>query len=208
MKIGQQILETIACPVVPIGMDPAQMRAEQDKKPAERKPTPETPPADDEAVEISQSVLRAFQVFYIEKKYEEAAKLIQDATGSSTEAKPVLEALKAEWSKALLEQATKLNFLRSAMPKFSGFITTATEKWTALDDKEKESAAEYLKKIGKKMITDMKGRIDALTKDTASEEVMMLAMMVYMFGVGISGEGHVAQAMKGKGEGEGATAEA
>ena len=208
-KVGQQILENIACPVVPIGMDPAQMRADQDKKPVEQKPTPTTPAADDEAVEISQSVLRTFQTFYIEKRYEEAAKVIQDATGSSTEAKSVLEALRAEWSKALLEQATKLNFLRSSMPKFTGFITMATEKWTALDDKEKEATVEYLKRIGRKMITDLKGRLDALTKDTTSEEVMMLAMMVYMFGVGISGEGHLAQAMKGKGEGgETATPEA
>jgi len=196
-SIGKKILdETIACPVVPLGMDPAQMRANEPPKPAETKDDA----GDADPVEISQSIIRTFQTFYIEKRYEDAAKAIMDAVGSPEAAKPVIEALKAEWSKALLEQATKLNFLRSSMPKFSGFLKTATEKWAALDDKEKEAAVEYLKRIGKKMTMDMKGRIEGLTKDTASEEVMLMAMMVYMFGVGISGEGHLTTKEKGEGE--------
>jgi hypothetical protein len=272
-EVGKQILENLL--VVPLGMDPAQMRAQVDV------PAPVVPPVapekkDDDvaAAEISQSIIRTFQTFYIEKKYEDAAKVIQDAigtekaTGTVIEALraewgkelleqatklnflrgampkfsgfitaatdkwsaldekkyedaakviqdaigtekatgTVIEALRAEWGKELLEQATKLNFLRGAMPKFSGFITAATDKWSALDEKEKEAAVEYLKRIGKKMTMDMKGRIEGLTASTDSAEVMMLAMMVYMFGVGISGEGH----MKGKekGEGEGAAASA
>lgn len=204
-EVGKQILENLL--VVPLGMDPAQMRAQVDV------PAPVVPPVapekkDDDvaAAEISQSIIRTFQTFYIEKKYEDAAKVIQDAIGTEKATGTVIEALRAEWGKELLEQATKLNFLRGAMPKFSGFITAATDKWSALDEKEKEAAVEYLKRIGKKMTMDMKGRIEGLTASTDSAEVMMLAMMVYMFGVGISGEGH----MKGKekGEGEGAAASA
>lgn len=201
--VGKQILENVMA-VVPLGIDPAQMRGQVDVPPPVAPEKKDDVASEATPTEISQSMIRTFQTFYIEKKFEDAAKVIQDAIGAEKVEGTVLEALKAEWSKELLEQATKLNFLRGAMPKFSGFITAATDKWTALDEKEKEAAVEYLKRIGKKMTTDLKGRIEGLAASSDSAEVMMLAMMVYMFGVGISGEGH----MKPAKEGEGAAASA
>lgn len=187
--IGETILETIAAPMIPLGADPAQMRADQGdgEEPDEKK---EDEP-DEEPMELSKSVLRTFHSFYIEGKHQEAAETIAEAVG---EVDGEVKTSEAEWAEFIAEaSASKLNFLRKSMMKFQPFLNTAKGSWEKLSDKQKESAVKFLQGKSSKMATELKSLVGGLTAKSPADKVMMAAMMAYMFGVGMSGEGAVGE---------------
>lgn len=190
--VGETLLETIAAPMIPLGADPKQMRADQEADGAgsedgEKKEDEK----DEEPMELSKAVLRTFHSFYIEGKHQEAAETIAEAVGEPEGDVPTSE---AEWAEFIAEaSATKLNFLRKPMMKFQPFLNTAKGSWDKLSDKQKESAVKFLQSKASKMATELKSLVGGLTAKSPADKVLMASMLAYMFGVGMSGEGAVGE---------------
>jgi len=225
---GKKILDEAVFAGLPLGADPAQVRAEQDKDkddgeecetPGQKKRsggkgkglgkgggrgplgTPSSEGEEDgatpdgEATEIPHQALVTFQSFYIEGKYEEAAKAAAEALGIGESDDPMEvdeEKVRAEWARCIAEQESKFNFLRKSMLKFNTFLGTAKGSWDGLSDKQKESAVKFLKSKASKMSSELKSLLGGLTEKSPADKVLMAAMLAYMFGVGMSGEGAIA----------------
>ena len=202
---GKKILEEAVFTGIPLGSSADQMRADQDKPP---EPPPEPPPkeddkdegsSDDDRGELDSMVphqsMVSFQSFYIEGKFEDAAKVMADVLGVGKEDDPLEvddEKVKAEWARFISEQEAKFSFLRKAMIKFNAFLGTAKSSWDKLSDQQKKSATKFLKGKASKMGTELKSLLSGLDEKSPADKVLMAAMLAYMFGVGMSGEGAVA----------------
>lgn len=149
--------------------------------------------SDEPPMEVSKSAIRTFHAFYIEGRHEDAAQAIADALSLSKDDGPtVSETSEVEWAEFLAEaSATKFNFLRKSMLKFHTFLGTAKSSWEKLSDKQKESAVKFLQSKASKMATELKSLVGGLTTKSPPEKILMAAMMAYMFGIGLSGEGAV-----------------
>lgn len=119
---------------------------------------------------------------------------IRGAGGSESPepSKDFTEAELKEFGKMILsEQATSLAFLRGSLPKLSGAIEAAAERWKGLDEKKQKSTLRWLTKVGVKAARELK-RIVSDLKDTSDpKDIMLVAMIVYLFGLGVSGEGKI-----------------
>lgn len=153
---------------------------------------------DDERGELDSMVphqsLVSFQSFYLEGKFEDAAKVMADALGVDDEDDPLElddEKVKAEWARFIAEQESKFSFLRKSMIKFNTFLGTAKSSWDKLPEAQKKSAAKFLKSKASKMGTELKTLLSGLDEKSPADKVMMAAMLAYMFGVGMSGEGAI-----------------
>lgn len=231
-RSGQQILDEAVFAGVPLGADPAQMRADQDAAVPPPAPVPEPEPiaemtgtcpkcaykgksnkkgmcpkcgAKMEAAEekddpaeldhlwVPPQSLISFQSFYQEGKHEEAAKLMAGVLGVGEETLEVdEEKAKAEWARIVSEAAAKFNFMRKAMMKFNSFIGTAKSSWDKLPEAQKKTATKFLKSKASKMSAELKTMLGGLDEKSPADKVLMAAMLAYMFGVGMSGEGALA----------------
>ncbi len=137
--------------------------------------------------------LISFQTFYQEGKHEEAAKLMAGVLGVGEEVVEVdEEKVKAQWARIVSEASAKFSFLRKAMIKFNSFIGTAKSSWDKLPEAQKKTATKFLKSKASKMGAELKSLLGGLDEKSPADKVLMAAMLAYMFGVGMSGEGALA----------------
>jgi len=206
-RTGQSILEEAVFAGVPLGADPSQMRADQDQPPPageedeldekkkckKKKDDEEDEGGEEESLWVPPQKLVSFQTFYQEGNHEEAAKVMAELFGLDDEPfEEDEEKVKADWARFISEQESKFNFLRKGMIKFNTFLGTAKSSWDKLSDAQKESATKFLKSKASKMSAELKSLLSGLDAKSPSDKVLMAAMLAYMFGVGMSGEGAVA----------------
>lgn len=144
--------------------------------------------------------LVSFQSFYVEGKFEEAARAMAEGLGIGEGDDPMTvdeEMVKAEWARYIAEADSKFAFMRKAIMKFRPFMMTAQTAWDKLSDKQKESAIQHLKSKSAKMASELKNLLSGLTEKSPADKVLMAVMLAYMFGIGMSGEGAMASESSG-----------